>query len=57
MTTRELIRLLDKADRTCEVNVNGEPVVAVELVESPHGTIVMLCSKTEGMGGTQNDAD
>ena len=57
MTTRELIGLLNKADRTCEVNVNGEPVVAIELVESPHRTIVTLRSKTEGMGGTQNDAD
>ena len=57
ITTQELIKLLDKADRTCEVNVNGEPVVAVEFVESPHGTIVMLRSKTEGMGGTQDNAD
>lgn len=57
MTTQELIRPLDKADRTCDVNVNGEPVVAVEFVESPHGTIVMLRSKTEGMGGTQDNAD
>ena len=57
MTTQELIKLLDNADRACEVNVNGEPVVAVELVESPHGTIVMLRSKTEGMGGTQDNAE
>lgn len=57
MTTRELIRLLDMADRTCEVHVNGEPVVAVELVESPYGTIVMMRSNMEGTEGTQNNAD
>mgnify|MGYP001390059860 FL=1 len=57
MTTKEHIRPLDKADRTCDVNVNGEPVVTVEFVESPQGTIVMLRSKTEGMGGYQDNAD
>ena len=54
MTTRDLMRLLEKMDRTCEVHADGEPVITVELVESPHGTIVMIRSNTEG---TQDNAD
>ncbi len=54
MTTRDLMRLLAKSDRTFEVQVDRRLVVAVELAESPHGPVFMIRSNTEG---TTDNAD
>ena len=48
------MRLLEKTDRTYEVQVDGEPVVAVELVESPGGMILIIRYNTDG---TKDNAD
>jgi hypothetical protein len=42
ITTRDLMRLLEKADQTFEVQVDGRLVVAAELAESPRGPVFMI---------------